>query len=546
MIETLILSIKNQKISILGWMSAFVGIIFIRFLFESISSPTQSGVIPSDSYSLIQIGLFFLSITIGTACIIGFFTKDYKNTPKVILFGLPIIWIAPIIDLLLSGGKGYVMAYVRDTHFDLIRDFFTFFGPNFINGATPGMRIEIGLILIGAGLYVFFTTRSKLRTFGAVISCYILGFIMGSLPGIIYTLANLHQSSSTVSEVLNYLAKIISRSNIYHNTLHEGTSFVPVTRLFELEFDKYMSQILFIISFLFTIFLFWKMNTEKFFAVIKNGRPERLNFYTASLVCGAGFAYINNLANPFVWTDLWGFACLIIAWVGLWMHAIHLNDVADIEIDKISNSDRPLIKKELTVEEMQMSGHIWLVVALLGSWVAGFYPFFMCLVYIACSFIYSCPPLRLRRFPVISSFLISVACLATILAGFFFVSVHKEIQAFPPFLALGILIIVTLAINFKDMKDIEGDKAEGIITLAVLFGKKAPIVIGLCMALSILLVPIFLSFYFLFVFAIPAALTGYWLIVRKPYEEKWIFVLRFAFLSCIALSYLLPYLFLRM
>ena len=106
---------------------------------------------------------------------------------------------------------------------------------------------------------------------------------------------------------------------------------------------------------------------------------------------------------------------------------------------------------------------------------------------------------------------------------------------------MGILIMVTLAIQFKDMKDVDGDKQDGVITLLTLFPKNGPKIVGLCFALSILLIPIFLSFYFLYVFALPMAIIGYRLIVKKPYKEKPIFVLRFILLTCIASSYLLIY-----
>ena len=105
-------------------------------------------------------------------------------------------------------------------------------------------------------------------------------------------------------------------------------------------------------------------------------------------------------------------------------------------------------------------------------------------------------------------------------------------------LSVGIVIMVTLAINVKDMKDIEGDRANGIVTLATLFGAK---VIALCFALSFLLAPIFLSFYLLYLSALPAAIIGYTLVTKKPYWEEPLFILRFAFLLSVALLYLGAY-----
>jgi 4-hydroxybenzoate polyprenyltransferase len=137
--------------------------------------------------------------------------------------------------------------------------------------------------------------------------------------------------------------------------------------------------------------------------------------------------------------------------------------------------------------------------------------------------------------------LIGIACLATILAGFFFISVDKGTQNFPVNLALGIVLIVSLAINFKDLKDVEGDKANNILTLPIIFGRYGSSAVGICMALSILLVPLVLSFNFLFIFAIPISIASYYVCIQKPFKEKHIFGLRFIFLFCIALSYIIKY-----
>lgn len=538
MFEKIINEIENQKVAIHGWLMSLMGILFIRFMLESISSPTSTGIIPSDPYTLIHYSLFFLCLTLGTSLVIGYFTKNYVATTKIVLSGLPLLWLAPIVDITLSGGKGYKMTYIFDTGTKLIFDFLTFFGPNLTKGATYGMRTGIALSIFGLGYYVWLKRKNLLVSLLSALCLYVLIFIVGSAPGLLYSFSHPQNQASTNSEVITYLSEIISKSTISHNTLREGISSVSDTRFIELGFNKLLSQILFMLSIIFSGLLFWKIDKEKFKAVIKNCRIERVNFYTASLFCGIGFAYINGLGNPFIWVDILGVTCLVISWMALWMHAVHLNDITDIDIDKISNKERPLIQESFDIETMKEVGILWLVIGLLGSWCAGFYPFFMSLIYVAASYIYSSPPLRLRRFPLIPSFLIGIACLATVYAGFFFVSTHKEIYFFPPLLAVGIVIMVTLAINFKDIKDIEGDRASGILTLPILFGKRGIQVVAICFALSIFLVPFFLSFYLLYVIALPASIIGYKLIMRRPYSEKPIFILRFFFLALIATAYL--------
>src|SRR5207249_4862472 len=140
-----------------------------------------------------------------------------------------------------------------------------------------------------------------------------------------------------------------------------------------------------------------------------------------------------------------------------------------LSIDRISNFGRPLPSGQITKGEMGQIGLVWLSVSVIGSWCAGFYPFFINIVCIASSCIYSSPPLRFKRVPLLSSFLIGVAVLSTVMAGFFFVSVDKRIAAFPALVGLGIVAVFTLVTNIRDIKDVEGDRKEGVKTLPVLF-----------------------------------------------------------------------------
>lgn len=544
MIHRIIEKIENQPVTISQWMIGFTGILFVRFILESLSSPTPSGIPPIDAYTLVHYGLFFLTVFLGLTCIVGFSTKNFTNSAKFILFILPLTWLAPIIDIILSKGKGFVMSYILDTPRGIVTDFFKFPSLQHVNGITYGMHTDYILLLAIIGFYVWSKRKNFKYTILSLILSYVLLFLIGILPSLLYVFSHLHNSSDpTPLSVIYYMKDLIINSNIFHNTLHESALSVSPYRFLQLGFDKLMSQIFFIISFIFGTLWFWKSYPEKFKAVVKNSRPERIAIYLSFILIGMSVAYFGGYGKLYSWVDILSFICLMFSWLGIWLYAVQINDIADIEIDKISNSTRPLVQKTLTLKEMEEMSYLSLALALIGSWSAGFYPFFMSLVGIAVSYIYSSPPLRLKRVPILSSFLISIVCLAATLAGFFFISIDKKIQAFPILLAVGIVIMFTLEINFRDMKDIEGDRALGINTLPVIFGKNGPKVVGLCLALGFLLLPIFLSFYALYIVAIPSTLIGYKLITRKFYEEKYITILHFAFLAGIAvLTFCRPWL----
>ncbi|MFH1714542.1 MAG: UbiA family prenyltransferase [Candidatus Nealsonbacteria bacterium] len=132
--------------------------------------------------------------------------------------------------------------------------------------------------------------------------------------------------------------------------------------------------------------------------------------------------------------------------------------------------------------------------------------------------------------PFFSSFIIGLCTLTAVMAGFFLLSPLKYVSTFPLRLALAVVVIFSLLISTRDMKDIEGDKKAGIKTVPIVFGDIwGPRVVGIFAALAFLLVPIFLRAYILFIAAIPAALAVYYLVNKKPYKEKYIFRTYFVF-----------------
>lgn len=538
MINKILDDIKNQHITITSWVLGFIGVLFVRFILEALSSPTYSGIIQSDPYTLVHYSLYFSAVTLATILILGWAIRDYVFSYKVVLFGLPLIWIAPLIDIVFSKGVGFRMSYIFNDFEKLFYDFITFFGPNLHYGATIGIRLGILVSLLGIGYIIWKQKVGFVRNILSLFILYTIIFSFFSLPSIIFKLNNLNTVGVDTGTIVEYFQRIINNSNIVHNTLHEGFSSVSEIRFIEIGFNKLISQILFIFSFVISLIIFWKINQKKFISVAKNSRPERIASYQLLLLSGCGYAYINNLSGPVSWVDFIGLVCLIISWFSLWMHAVHINDIEDVEIDKISNKNRPLINGSVDKEGMADIGTFWLVTSLTGSWCAGYYPFFMSLVYIFAYYIYSSSPFRLRRFPLIPNFLIAVAGLATIQSGFFYVSKYKEYQVFPISLSVGILIMIFLAINTKDMKDVEGDGKNGIMTIPTLFPKNGSVIVGACFALSLILVPYFLKISLMYIFAIPLAIIGYKFINKKPYKEEPLFFVRFIFLLLVGITYI--------
>ncbi|HEY0220914.1 MAG TPA: UbiA family prenyltransferase [Candidatus Paceibacterota bacterium] len=435
--------------------------------------------------------------------------------------------MAPVVDIILSMGKGYRMHYIYDAGKNLFLDFLKF--PLFqkIIGITYGMQLSYILLFIFIGFFVFKKTGSGKKTLLSLFFSYIFMFIVGSMPSVIFFLFG---SGVEKTDITNFIYKIVTESNIFHNTLHEGPYSVSVERFLQLGFDKMFSQIFFIISFLLILFYFYKSETIKFKNILKNIRPERVLLYLSFIIIGMLLAYskgYGKLINPF---DIVTIMVLLLSWLGVWIYAVSVNDIEDINIDKITNKERPLVKNTVSKEEVSEISFLALTIAIVGGWSVGYYQFFFILVGLAISYIYSVPPLKLKRVVMLSSFLIGITCFSACLSGFYLVSTEKIISIFPILSALGVLMAFTLEINFRDMKDIEGDRANGVRTLPVIFEKNGPRVVGVCFVLSFLILPIVLSYYLLYLVAVPGAYLGYYFITKKPFKEWPIFLLHFSFL----------------
>lgn len=526
--------LKGETITttIAGWIVGFVGIIILRTFLEQFSSPPYFGTIDLDVQTLIEYSLSYLTPIFFIAIVISVFTKQ-KNCKvlNMALYWLPFIFIVPVIDMGLSAGHGATIAYLFDSHTKLLLDFFTFFGPLKNAGITIGQRIELFIILCGIGWFVWDKTKKITVAAGATVAAYASLFVIAAIPGILYTVFGTARAGENT---FSFLRDSITNSNIPANAISAAFSYSSYARLLDSGSSALISQALFIL--LFIAIAIWSWYTHKNISreVLRNTRPERVLSYISLLALGA--LYAGTMTSIiFTWVEGLGFVVLSLSWFSACMYAIHTNDLADIDIDVISNPGRPLPKHTLTPQMMRDIGFGWLVLSLVGAFIVGYYPFFMMLIFTSAYYLHSVPPLRLKRVPILSSFLNSLTCLATVLAGFFFLSPDKMLTAFPSLPVIGIIVIFTLSSNFRDIKDIEGDKAAGIQTLPVIFGRYGRQVVGALLAIGFLLVPIFLSFYTLYIFALPAAVIGYKLCVRQPYKEHYLFILYFVFYAMTAL-----------
>lgn len=250
---------------------------------------------------------------------------------------------------------------------------------------------------------------------------------------------------------------------------------------------------------------------------MKNSRPERLFHFLLLFMLGISFTQTQKFAN---WIDIQNYILAFMGFIFASMFSICQNDIHDEKIDNISNPDRPLIAKELSREDLDLASKIFLFFTFLSAYAAGSYALFFVSLFLFVYFIYSNPPLRLKRFVILNSFLVSLACTSVILTGFFLANLNKNILSFPPSLVLGFIVFFTAVTNVRDIKDIDGDRADGIKTLPVLLGaKKSKRLIAGVICFFFLLAPWYFHISILIFPSIIAAILSWYFITQENYVE---------------------------
>ncbi len=524
-INSLIERIENIHLSPASWFYTFLSIVFIRIFLENISSRTPDSIFTQDMSVVVHYTLFFLVTLLIFTLLLHFFSKKkLLSVSTLTLFFLPIIWVAPIVDLIVSKGQGSPMSYLFKSNEALLYDFLHFFGPLEAVGVTLGLRVEIVLILLSAFAFVFVSTKKPLVSGLAVFFIYTSGFLMASLPSFI---------GLEVKDLLIKSQDLIGGSFFEAHYLNSVTQFSTIHSIYESYFHKVISLILFLLLITLTILFALRSYSSKMFIILCNSRHERVIHYISLLFLGIYFATQTgtNIGIFSNWLNIIGVITLTFVVYFIWMFSVCINDIFDISADKLSNTTRPLVTGSLSVTEMKYLAAFFLILSLVGSYIISPSSFFITITIAALSTIYSMPPFRLKRFVLLNSFIISLASLSVVFLGFLLVNSDQKISSFPLEWGLLLAVSLTLLANIKDIKDIEGDRADGVFTIPVLFGdKQGRHIIGALVAITLSLVPLFTSLQILWIPAIMFSVISWHLIHIDPFNDKYLFYLYFAFI----------------
>lgn len=476
-------SIENSTAPFYYFILIYFGALLVRNFIELFSTKIDFG------WELfIDYNMFFTALAVTLILAFHLLTGNgIKKSAKVILPAFLIVTISPVIDLVITGGKGVIMEFmIPFANQNLLVQFLTFFGN--APGITLGLRVEIALILLLFFYYFSCKSKNLLKNIFGTFVMYAIIFAYLAIPYFTLAFANLMG--------------------------------------FDMTYYWYRHIALYLILMVIAgILMFYFSAKEELLALISDIRPFRLIHF--ELMFFIGF-FIGLKTGLFVLEEsFFPLVMMPFAILFAWVFSVIQNNIADVMIDAISNKKRPLISKKIPLEEYSNLSFLFCLIALFFGALGGFFQFFFTFLFIAAYSAYSSPPLRLKKIPLFSKLIISFNSMIIFITGFLVAG--NMLVSIPIWLPLLFLIGFTLAINFIDIKDYLGDKKVGIKTLPVLLGlKKSKQVIGLFFIIAYLIGGLLLNNLVLFFIAFLLGLLQYYLINKKQYCEWPIFLVYFA------------------
>ena len=292
------------------------------------------------------------------------------------------------------------------------------------------------------------------------------------------------------------------------------------------------------------------------------GRPFTLVAPALGFLSGAATAYGASPREP------WHAGVLIAPLLGSAMAALlnagnnALNQIYDLDIDRVNKPKRPLPSGRLTIPQVWVFTAITYALALVLAWVVaplGMHEcFWLVAVAVVCTLLYSVPPFRTKRLGIWANVTIAIPRGVLLkVAGW---SSVKTVMGLEPWYIGAIFGLFLLgATTTKDFADMDGDRRGGCRTLPIQYGvRRAAWMISPSFVVPFLMIPIgawlhVLTGNFWLLQALGAAMTAYgiyvcYLMLRRPedlaVEENhvsWAHMYRMMFVAQIgfALAYLL-------
>ncbi|MDP1846036.1 MAG: UbiA family prenyltransferase [Candidatus Moranbacteria bacterium] len=526
MIQRIIDKIESYPLSIPQFLLAFSAIIAVRMLGENLLMGLGDKSLGFFIGSALAAYLFFLFSFLLVLIFLAVYLKEnLQKISNVLLWGFWLAVLPPILDKILCGSQKCWSFYAFDSLSGLLKRFFTFFGSDPTLGITYGVRIEVALAVIFVAIYIFLKTKNVLKSAIGAILLYIILFILGSFPSWLAYFLLFPEKSPFLVQGFDVAGLFLSPMRYF--SIENGDILNALNVKMNL---VYAFLIVFLLS-----FSFWSFYREKFWLITKNVRWIQVSMHIGIVLAGAGlgaFYYPQN-ASLGIFSFL-ALANLILAAVFAWLASVFLNDREDVAIDRLTNFRRPLASGKMESEEYGSLFLVSFLASLILALTVGVKFFLLILAYQFIAWAYSSFPYRLKRFPVVSTFLSAWAFLILCFSGFILISDSQNLSGFPAKFIWLLVFSLTLSLPIKDLKDIEGDKYDGVWTIPVLLGETwGRFAIGLGIFASYGLSVVLLNAKILFFPAMILGALSFWIMQNKKIPPRrvhiWVFGLLFIY-----------------
>jgi 4-hydroxybenzoate polyprenyltransferase len=533
MILKILNKIENYPLTLTGWLTAFSAIIVLRMIGENLLVSFEDKSLTFFVGSTLAAYLFFAFSYLLVLIFLTFWLKiGLKKIANVLLWGFLLVIFPPIIDKVWCGQNFCWSFYAFDSLKGLLIRFFSFFGNNAAIGITYGVRVEVALAVIFVIFYAYIKQKKAIKAFLAGLFTYAILFVLGSFPSWLTYLYFLPKKSVFSVESFDIAGLFLTPASYFSIV---ETDFLNALNV---KMNLIYAFLLVFVAILF----FWLFYREKFWPIVRNIRWIQIMIHGGLILVGAGlgaFYFPNNLViNIF---SFFALANLILAASLAWLASVFLNDQVDLPIDKMTNIQRPLATGEAAGEDYHQLFWICFVFSLILAITVGVKFFLIILAYQAIGWIYSAWPFRLKRFPIVASFLSALALALLFMSGFILLADGQNISRFPHQVFWLLIVAFMISLPIKDLKDIEGDRADEVWTIPVLLGETwARFAIGLGIFLSYALSVIWLNARVLFLPAMILGALSFWILQTKkiPPKRVHIFVFGFLFLYVFLMAYL--------
>lgn len=502
--------IETDKTPLAYWLASFFAIILLRNLLEGVLGGNHE-VIKASSF-FISLVLPYIFLFLALVIILRFITREKASSiMKVLVVLFALLLVVPIIDFFAYGGRGAQIIYLSGDASQMAGNFLTYYS----TGATVGQRVEglaFGLLLL---LYLFTKTKSAPKVLAGLFLAYCMLFVFAALSPIALGLSNLLFGSP--AQVGVSLQSVGYEKGLYVSYISGLLTVLLSSLLIALE-----AAILLAIC-----------SQQKFLLLLRAIRLVRSAHYMLLAIFGVLLGVSATQSWRFGFYNFFSFGYVVAVFFAH-QFACLINDFFDRDLhvrvkSKQSEGDWHTIK---------LVSLAYLILALATAYPSGYEStvFLICTAVLA--FLYSAPPVRLKRFPIVASATLALLALLVVLGGFAVFAKDRVVELFPQQIAVAILLVYTLGTNYKDLKGIELDKKDKVYTIPVLLGeKKGKIIVGVMTVLSFLLVPFILGIPDLL---LPSAVAGLLsvFVIAKNADEKLFRAMHLCYLVLV-LSYLI-------